>query len=212
MIYIFYHVCCIDKTFIIVRDQISKIVFSGLYEKVNTIHCYLVGHQKYIDQIKTMLLNSGKKFKISGESPYIRLYERFTLEDIRHRITPQDKLLYIHTKGITRMGSRYEKGVWEWRNYMEYFLFSKASECIELLNQYDLVGLLYSKKPMPHFSGNFWWSTGKYYLSLPPKIGMSYLDTEMYIHKNNPNFYILHKPSAYPGYETKWSFSRYIEK
>lgn len=32
-----------------------------------------------------------------------------------------------------------------------------------------------------HFSGNFWWTRGNYFLSLPPTIGSEYLAPEQYI-------------------------------
>ena len=32
-----------------------------------------------------------------------------------------------------------------------------------------------------HFAGNFWWTTGAYWASLPPLVGPDYLDPEMHL-------------------------------
>lgn len=38
--YIFYHICCLDGIESIVKEQIERIIFSGLYEKVDAIYCF----------------------------------------------------------------------------------------------------------------------------------------------------------------------------
>ena len=72
---------------------------------------------------------------------------------------------------------------------MEYNLITKASECMTFLDTYDIVGVAYSTFNIgPHFSGNFWWSTGKYYLSLAPTIASDYHAPEAYIFTGNPKY------------------------
>ena len=41
-------------------------------------------------------------------------------------------------------------------------------DCIKLLDEYDTVGI--NKIVDHHYSGNFWWTTGKYFLKLPEEI------------------------------------------
>lgn len=93
---------------------------------------------------------------------------------------------------------------------MEYNLLFKSEECITLLDTYDIVGtgtpnggngFVCTKdrnmKPLPsHFAGNFWWATGKYFLSLPKKIGDGYCDPESYIFINNPKYMALDADKA----------------
>ena len=74
---------------------------------------------------------------------------------------------------------------------MEYFLMTHYKDCLEALNTHDIVGVNYSgsdAKVGPHFSGNFWWSTGKYYLSLEKTIGAHYNDPEKYIFSGKPKY------------------------
>jgi len=184
--YIFYHIYCNKETAPIVKDQIAKIVFSELYKTVTSVYCFLVGEESVIKEIKTILNNYGSKFKIAAEGPGDKTYERFTLLKIRDYIKSDDKFLYIHTKGVSKNSS---DSIYYWRTYMEYNLFTNASNCIELLNTYDIVGVAHSTFSIgPHFSGNFWWSTGKYYLSLAPTIGSDYFAPEAYIFTGNPKY------------------------
>jgi hypothetical protein len=187
-IYVFYHIYCNKETISIVKDQLAKLVFSELYSKVTTVYCFLTGDSTEITETKALISAYGSKFKVAAEGPGDKSYERFTLEKIHTYIKPDDKFVYIHSKGVTDKKGVPEAIYW-WRTYMEYNLFTRASECIELLNTYDIVGVAYSKYIIgSHFSGNFWWSTGKYYLSLNRTIGLEYNDPESYIFTGNPNY------------------------
>ena len=187
-VYVFYHIYCNNETIGIVKDQLAKLVFSDLYKRVTSIYCFLTGELTEITVIKELIALYGSKCIIVAEGPGDTSYERFTLQKIREYIKPEDKLLYIHSKGVTDKKGVPEAVYW-WRTYMEYNLFTRVSECIEFLNRYDIVGVAYSSHKIgPHFSGNFWWSTGKYYLSLNPTIGMEYNDPEAYIFTGNPKY------------------------
>lgn len=189
--YIFYHIFCNEKTEAVVKDQITKIVFSEAYPLIKTVYCFLTGESSYIETIKTLLSNYGSKFQVAAVGPGDTSYERFTLLKIKDYIKPEDKFMYIHSKGVSNVNTN---AIYMWRNYMEYFLLTNASNCITLLNKYDTVGTAYSTyKIGPHYSGNFWWSTGKYYLSLPPTIGPLYTDPEAYIFLGKPSYIVLDK-------------------
>ena len=73
---------------------------------------------------------------------------------------------------------------------MEYNLIQQFKYCLEMLNTYDIVGVGYTTKMIgPHFSGNFWWTKGSYFNTLPKNpdgflnIGADYLDPERLIFK-----------------------------
>jgi len=197
-IYVFYHIFCNKNTGPIVKDQCLRIIFSNLYSHVETIHCFLVGEQEGIHQVQKLLSNFGRKFKVAATGPGDTTYERFTLLKIPSYIKPEDKFLYIHSKGVRHseektleeFGNINPKelidNIYWWRTWMEYYLMTKHRECLEKLNTHDIVGINYSKKGIgSHFSGNFWWSTGKYYLSLPNTI----VDTGQFAY-NEPERYI----------------------
>jgi hypothetical protein len=221
-IYVFYHIYCNNKTEDVVKDQALRIIFSGLYKQVNAIKCYLAGEHESITKIKTLLNNIGKKFEITKEGPNDKSYERFTLLDIPNHIKPDDKFLYIHSKGVSEVGHytgktpKYDNIFW-WRTWMEYFLMTHYKDCLEALNTHDLVGVNYSSsdaKVGPHFSGNFWWSTGKYYLSLEKTIGPHYNDPEKYIFSGKPNYKDIdanRMPENIGLYDMTFYTSKYID-
>jgi len=193
---IFYHILCNENTKNIVYDQINKIIFSGLYENITKIFCFLTGKQENISEIMNIVQKSGKKFHIMAVGVGDITYERFTLLKIREHIVPGEKILYIHTKGVNYSDNEHYVGwqpglpnkkdnVTKWRTFMEYYLMYKHKECIKLLDEYDIVGVNYGENPN-HFSGNFWWCTSDYFLTLENQIGDGYYDPEFFI-CSNPN-------------------------
>ena len=203
--YIFYHIYCDKTTLDIVRDQVTKIIWSGLYGEVKQIYCFLAGAKDKIAQIEAYIQTLPEKFKIQKKGVDDKSYERLTLNSIKDLVTDTDKFLYLHTKGVTRT---HDKGaaaecVTLWRNYMEYYLIALYKKCLAKLVDHDVVGSLYKDVQIgPHFSGNFWWSTGAYFkrLSSEHSIGEFYTDPEVYIFKGLPNFAMADDNSIHDRY------------
>lgn len=194
-IYVVYHIYCNNNTKSIVQEQVLSIIMSGLYEEVDSIQCFLTGDELLVKDISNFIKKAGNKFKIVETNTNDRTYERFTLLKIHDIITENDKILYIHSKGVTQNGS---ENVYWWRLFMEYYLMRNVKENISYLDTYDILGVAYTENvsgpdgPVgPHFSGNFWWSTGKYYKSLKKYIGPQYNDPEAYIFTGNPKYKML---------------------
>lgn len=223
--YIFYHIYCCNSSYDIVNDQVKKILFSGLYNKIDSIYCFLAGEETYIDEIIEFISKSGKKFKISKIGVNDQSFERFTIHKIKNYILPEDKFLYIHTKGVTRNNS---KSVEDWRTYMEYFLMCKHDKCLELLDVYDTVGVNLIQGVM-HYAGNFWWSRGSYFLRLPNINELmtesdnknkkpihdiydqsKYSYTENYLCMRNPNAYCLFISNC-QHYDVRYFPENYID-
>lgn len=179
---VYYHVFCNKDTQPIVFSQCTNILFSGLYRKANSISVSLTGEQKYIDEMQALIEKFGPKFTFV-KGPGDTSAERFTLTRLRKEAQPGDKILYIHSKGVTR--PNLSTVVW-WRIWMEYFLMVKAEECLRELDTHDVVGagwfvVNFAGITHPHFSGNFWWARGDYIQKLSEKIGADYYDPEFWI-------------------------------
>ena len=95
-IYIFYHIYCNEYTLDVIKDQINKIIFSGLYHKCDNIYCFLVGKKEFINICKNYIISCGKKFSIEDIGINDKTYERFTLLKIKKYIKLNDKFLYLH--------------------------------------------------------------------------------------------------------------------
>jgi hypothetical protein len=195
--YVFYHIYCNEFTLPVLKDQVTKIIFSGLYDYIADIRCFLAGGEKYMGPIREFLNNSGVKFKIEKLGINDKSFERFTLSQIPRYITEDTKFLYIHSKGVSAKHAANDNIYW-WRSWMEYHLIYRFKECIEALDEVNIVGVGYTTKMIgPHFSGNFWWSKGDYFKTLPKRddgsvtgslnIGTNYTDPENFIFKGkNP--------------------------
>ena len=76
---------------------------------------------------------------------------------------------------------------------MLYFLIQKKERCLELLDDYDAVGINYFRDLAPHYSGNFWWTTSEH---IKNNLSLSKLDgpgsAETWVLSNTKNFISLH--------------------
>jgi hypothetical protein len=114
------------------------------------------------------------------ELPTLRLMHDFSLN------SPNTKILYLHTKGISypKSDPRYENGL-DWINYMLHFLCTKSDGCLKLLDIHDAAGCNFSDLPKPHFSGNFWWANSSH---------LKKLDTGLLTDKMSAEWWVLSKP------------------
>lgn len=173
MIKVFYHIYCVPGvTDAIVHDQLTKLVFSGVYRTADHIYVGLVGpDDATLDVLEDRLKMFGHKIQVIARGVGDQTYERFTFRAMLTQglVKPDDKILYMHSKGVTRTAHEHEKHVvWMWRTFMEYEMFTRHLECIRLLDAWDTVGVNYRSEPAPHYSGNLWWARGDYFLSLDP--------------------------------------------
>jgi len=191
-IYVFYHIYCNHNTEKVVKDQIARIIISGLYKKLKAVKCFIAGEPEFMKRIKEILTNSGSKIEITKEGPNDTTYERFTLLDIKKHIKPEDKFLYIHSKGVNDIAVFSAKpapleNIYWWRTWMEYFLIGQHEKALDALKTHDVVGVNYTNYMIgPHFSGNYWWSTGEYFMKLPNMITSGYNDPERYLFQAKP--------------------------
>ena len=189
---VFYHVAALRHYKAILMEHMSRLHFSGLYEKVEGVYCFILGESEQAIQEATQMLQSfGGKINIAGTSLDVSHFERFTLLSMRQLIEPTDRFLYMHTKGIQHDPS--DVNIYWWSFCMQYFLLRHADTALDLLDGgHDVVGIdwiahLQGGSWHPHYSGNMWWATGSYYLSLnKTHIGPEYADPEFYIGSGTP--------------------------
>jgi hypothetical protein len=192
---VFYHIYCNGYTERVVHDQLTKLTFSGLYHTADRIFCFITGDPIIIERVVNIIRRFGPKYTISKKIANDTTYERFTLTEIPAMIRPDDNILYFHSKGIMNPTN---DNIYDWRTYMEYFMFSQHKMCLHLLDdEYDIVGVNLQENPAQHYSGNFWWCKGAYFLTLDLNaletvyLGSTYLAPEMFICSKNPRVYSL---------------------
>jgi hypothetical protein len=99
---VFYHIYAAGDWSIVVNDQLTKIAFTGLYKTVQAINCFIVAdNQTDLDKATVLLSSWGGKFIIRDSILKDPTYERFTLMKMKPLINPHDRILYIHSKGVS---------------------------------------------------------------------------------------------------------------
>jgi hypothetical protein len=146
------------------------------------------------------------KVKVINHSEESNLFEIPTLFKVLKfsKIHPDCKLLYLHTKGI----SRNSQNVTEWTKYLTYFMVTKYKDCLLHLDNYDAVGCNYTLIPYVHFSGNFWWANTNYIKTID-SILMEKYDAEWWILSNTRNFFSMHN-SNIDHYHVPYPPEKYV--
>lgn len=163
MVHIYYHIYAIDGVDKIIDEQISLIQkhFNFPYELNIGIS---IGHPNYSTTNLLQLFKNIRDVRAFGNE--------FTTLDLiekdKNKFGDNDYILYIHTKGSSKMNENYYKNLEDWRHLMNYFNIEKVQDVFKLFEKtnYNTYGInfhsptLYPNK-LAYF-GNFWWSTGKY--------------------------------------------------
>ena len=188
---VFIHACAITNVFNIFYEFMIALHFSGLYDEADAIYVGIVGKPELASSLREYVLRCGKKFQILHFTPDDPYFEKTTLEKVHPHVTVDDKVLYIHTKGVCHCSLNID----DWRLFMLYHLVKRFKECVQKLDEgYDTVGCNFKDEDItqPHFSGNFWWVTGKYFLTLPHDLSFDRFDNEKrFLFTNKPKHYCI---------------------
>lgn len=155
MIRIYYHVYGIDNVDEIVHEQLSLL---GNIIEPYTLTIGLSLSDSSYDHTPLLDIINPKIIKIKdNEFLTLNLIEEDDISD-------DDYILYIHTKGASKIKtSHYEKD-YNWRLTMNHYLIKQYKNVLKILKDYNTFG--YQLEGLDNgidiYSGNFWWTTGKY--------------------------------------------------
>jgi glycosyltransferase involved in cell wall biosynthesis/tetratricopeptide (TPR) repeat protein len=157
-IYGFLHVALMPGWRAIVADQLRKLHASGLCAKTRRIFVGLVGAtREEFDLV-------DEKLEVVLHEPDVSVGELPTLEALRRFCQHTDAhVFYVHTKGV----SRPSESTRDWRHLMEHFVIIRHEDCLRHLATHDACGVNWLAAPLPHYSGNFWWTKSSYVRTLP---------------------------------------------
>ncbi len=177
-IIIYIHVCQKGdwkRSFKMIMDKIRD---SGLYESCSEIRCCVL-NDVCLDSDPILI---DKKINIF----YLGTTDNYERPTLLHMKNANDnaKYLYCHTKGLRWFGTPQETNVVDWIKLLLYWNIVKWKNAVKELDEYDTYGCNYIDKPVPHYSGNFFWITRKHLDQLDNHIGNDY---------NDPEFWILRK-------------------
>jgi hypothetical protein len=212
---IFYHIGQIGIGAFVYINQVHRLYTSGLIKGVSHIHFGVNGNQE--------LFNVPDKAKVIYNQNHKE--ETETLVHLRDfcKENPEYKVLYFHTKGVSKESMNAES----WRLMMEYFVIDRWKECVEYLNDYDIVGSnlkvlgpttwsdgtqTWEKAGTQHFVGNFWWANASYVNTLDDEFLKSdfRLDREFWIGTGDGKMKSLYQPEDYEPYTYFYQEKDYV--
>lgn len=176
MIKIFYHIYTSKHRKIgmmMVDNQIRRLQRSGLFNRADEINCIIVG--PYADDIEE-LVNLHGKIRILEKSYDDKEleFEGRTLKYLWRMTNPEDKVLYMHTKGVSYITNqnringiyvspRNVRAINGWRHALEYFSIDDWQWQVSGLGTaYHTVGIMLLFWPFYMYAGNFWWASGQH--------------------------------------------------
>jgi beta-1,4-mannosyl-glycoprotein beta-1,4-N-acetylglucosaminyltransferase len=208
-IIIYFHICCINNWVEIVSKIFFKIKHSGLYNYVFEIRCVVLGDTG-IEENKNIFNDS--KIKIIYSSNDTSLYEHKTINLLYEDSKLDDfYVLYIHSKGVKHYKTEIETNVYDWSEYLSFFNIYNFEKCIQLLENYDAVGinLMYDTNNYPlHYSGNFWWSKTSHIKNNSMIIDNYWCSPEFWITKISGTYISLCNSNTH-HYSSPYKFTNY---
>jgi len=163
-----YHIATMGYYKALVQEQLNLIKKSGLGQECYRIYINVAGEKSIELALLLLSYPFSHKMRISHqdnlyhwEFPTIKIVQKVAEEQ------PTTKILYFHTKGASKSGETldFQKRMWAWRRYMEYFNIEKWRNCVKALDSHDCCGvdwIFLLPDKIGYFGGNFWWANGTY--------------------------------------------------
>jgi len=160
MVHIYYHIYAIDGVESIIDEQLSLIKKHFDFPYILNVGISIADDNTSIDYI----INKFEKIRDvrSSGNEFVTLD---LIEKDKEIFGDSDYILYIHTKGASKQLDKQYDNIISWRHLMNYFNIEQCKKVFNIFEktEYNTYGVLYSvlaKNKL--YSGNFWWSTGKY--------------------------------------------------
>lgn len=174
-------------------------------KRCRTFNIVFTGNQELTQRLKD-IFNNDTRITFLYKGTDVKTHEYYGINEIVHLSTkfPNDRLLYFHSKGITRKGAADD-----WVAYLEFFVVLNYKKCLEKLSIYDVVGTEYLRNPVHHMSGNFWWTTAAHISKLKlsgPHSEMHAFERFILSSKQKTtiwNFHDSKSTKGFPGFNTK---------
>ncbi len=179
-IFIYLHICILNNWEEVTKNILTKINESGLINKIENIFLFVLGNitTDNLEKIKK-IQELNPKYKIKSFKNEVNTYERLTLnqllDDCKNKYE-NCKILYLHSKGITRYKQHCYPNIVDWVEYLLYYNVTKYEECLNALNECDTCSINFrndkrflnrtANNHRYHYSGNFWWANSDYIKTL----------------------------------------------
>lgn len=192
MIVIVYHTYLVGNWKEVVKGQLDRLFNSGVYDVADKIYM-TVNKENTPEEEVLKLINEYSKIEIEFfEKNYAEYPGIKKVKEIGDTFD-NAKILYFHSKGVSNnykvfntkeVSEEKIENVKSWKECMEYFVIDKWKECIELLNEYDNVGMSCNGG---WYWGNFWWTKSEHVKKAEEVQIWGRWDYEAWLNRNTPN-------------------------
>tara|TARA_Y100000816_G_C26107410_1_gene588983 strand:- start:4854 stop:5465 length:612 start_codon:yes stop_codon:yes gene_type:complete len=171
------------------QNILNTILSSGLFDKIFEVRVVILG--EFFEECKKQLYNSFKeKLNIIYKSNNIKLYENMIVHLLQRDSQNEDfKVLYLHTKGVSKCNNGKYYNIKDWVDLMLYYNVEKHHIALDYLKNNDTCGVMFFNG---FYKGNFWWANSRYIQKLEPDFIPTYGYAENFITKKASNFISKH--------------------
>jgi len=164
MVHVYYHIYAIEGVEDIIDEQLSLIKKYFDFPYILNVGISIANQNESIENIL-------KKFD-KVRDVRAKGHEFVTLdliENDKQKFGNSDYILYIHTKGASRIKNDNYNCMVGWRCYMNYFNIEKINNVFKIFEKtdYNTFGCNFiDSNNRPHYSGNFWCAKAEYIKTL----------------------------------------------
>ncbi len=170
MIHIYYHIYSVDGVSSIINEQLNLIknTFNFKYKlnigiSIGNSNIPLFSEFESIKQYVRDIRAKGNEFITLD-----------LIEKDKDNFGDSDYILYLHTKGASKINEFNYENLVDWRNLMQYFNIKNYSSAFKLFEKtpYNTYGVnLTTPANIDRYAyfGNFWWATSEYIKSIDLK-------------------------------------------
>lgn len=157
MIHIYYHIYAIDGVESIINEQLSLIKKHFNFPYILNVGISIANKNEPISHILKMFQNIRDIRAMGNEFTTLDL-----IENDKHKFGDSDYILYIHTKGASKLKSNNYNNIMSWRQIMNYFCIENIKFLFQIFEKtsYNTYGILLMKNAF--YAGNFWWAKASY--------------------------------------------------
>jgi hypothetical protein len=162
MVHIYYHIYAIDGVESIIDEQLNLIKKHFDFPYKLNIGISIPYDNKSISNILNIIDKSNIRDIRAKGHEFITLD---LIEKDKEKFDDSDYILYLHTKGASKLDSIDYSNIKTWRELMNYFNIEKCKNVFKIFEKtdYNTYGTLYGQAgPWKIYSGNFWWMKASY--------------------------------------------------
>jgi hypothetical protein len=141
----------------------NALIDSGILKYCDKIIYSVNGDYSEFTKLKQSQIQDNVLFLASNS--FEEQFEFPTLNILKKDSSNENiKALYLMNKGAS---TDFNQPIKDWIETMLHFNVYQYENCLNLLDEYDAVGVDYHENPYKHFSGNFFWTKSSHVKKLP---------------------------------------------